>query len=129
MEIKYKFATGETKIIKVDISEQMQNEILSHGRKQHARNVMETRRHVSINEELDLCDYPLARMLERYELRNDLRTLKQAMKDLTPDQIDLIQKVFFEGMSKLDYAEMHGTTKQAINNRLNKIYARLKKHF
>ena len=130
MEIKYKFANGEKQIVKVDVSEQMENEIKQHARQQHARNVMETRKHVSLNEdELGLCDNPIAYMLERCDLRDNLKVLRKALKDLTPDQIDLIQKVFFEGMTKIEYAEINKTTKQAINNRLNKIYAKLKKHF
>lgn len=53
--------------------------------------------------------------------------LLDLMTELTDNQRALVQKVFYEGKSQTDVAAELNVTKQAIQNRLNKIYARLRK--
>ncbi|GAA2911899.1 RNA polymerase sigma factor [Vagococcus fluvialis] len=55
--------------------------------------------------------------------------LLELMEKLTDNQRWLIQKVFYEGVSQTDVAVELGITKQAVQNRLNKIYARLRNLF
>ena len=55
--------------------------------------------------------------------------LLELMEKLTDNQRWLIQKVFYEGVSQTDVAAELGITKQAVQNRLNKIYARLRNLF
>lgn len=55
--------------------------------------------------------------------------LLELMLNLKPEQQQLIQQVFYEGKTQVEIAEELGVTKQAIQNRLNKIYARLRKLF
>lgn len=55
--------------------------------------------------------------------------LLELMLNLTPEQQQLIHQVLYEGKSQVEIAEELGVTKQAIQNRLNKIYARLRKLF
>ncbi|WP_213180193.1 sigma factor-like helix-turn-helix DNA-binding protein [Enterococcus lactis] len=55
--------------------------------------------------------------------------LLELMEKLTDNQRWLIQKVFYEGVSQIDVAAELGITKQAVQNRLNKIYARLRNLF
>lgn len=55
--------------------------------------------------------------------------LLELLRELTENQRWLIQKVFYEGVSQTDVAAELGITKQAVQNRLNKIYARLRNLF
>ena len=55
--------------------------------------------------------------------------LLELMGELTDNQRWLIQKVFYEAVSQTDVAAELGITKQAVQNRLNKIYARLRNLF
>lgn len=55
--------------------------------------------------------------------------LHEAMKTLLPEQIELIQRIYFDGECAKDVAEDLGITKQALNNRLNKIYDQIRKKF
>ncbi len=56
-----------------------------------------------------------------------LSMLKTAMKKLTPNQIDFIYDRFGLQMTTLEIAERDHVSHQAINNRQNKIFKRLKK--
>lgn len=55
--------------------------------------------------------------------------LLELMGELTDNQRWLIQKVYYEAVSQTDVAAELGITKQAVQNRLNKIYARLRNLF
>lgn len=58
-----------------------------------------------------------------------LERLEELIPELTENQRWLIQKIFHEEVSQTDVAEELGITKQAVQNRLNKIYTRIKKLF
>ncbi|SJZ94276.1 RNA polymerase sigma factor, sigma-70 family [Pilibacter termitis] len=58
-----------------------------------------------------------------------IERLEEVLTKLTDNQRWLIQKIFYEKVSQTDIAAELGITKQAVQNRLNKIYARLKKLF
>lgn len=62
-------------------------------------------------------------------LREDPRIaqLLVAMDKLTPEQVDLVYAVYGEMKFGADVAREQGVTRQAINNRLKKIHARLAK--
>ena len=62
-------------------------------------------------------------------LREDPRVgqLLIAMEKLTPDQVDLIYAIYGEMKFGADVAREQGVSRQAINNRLKKIHARLAK--
>ena len=55
------------------------------------------------------------------------KTLKDALDKLLPQQRELIQKVFVEGVSVSDIAREQGVDKSAISHRLNRIYQQLQK--
>ena len=61
------------------------------------------------------------------ESREDISRLYCAMESLSPAQRELVLKVFFEKVRVADIARAEGVTEAAIRNRLQKIYARLKK--
>ena len=69
-------------------------------------------------------DEPLDMLLESKELQHALRS---AVKELQPQQQELVQRVFFNNERPSDIAKELGITKQAMNDRLNKIYAVLRK--
>ncbi|WP_051221168.1 RNA polymerase sigma factor [Eremococcus coleocola] len=55
--------------------------------------------------------------------------LNEALETLDENQRELIEKVFFEGVSQADIAREEGVSKTAIHNRLKRIYEKLKKEF
>ena len=91
---------------------------------QHA----ETRRHVSLDA-LDPQGDTLAGAedIESELLKNDYAGLYRAIDELLPQQKELLLKVFWQEVQQLSIAEDEGVSKQALNNRLNKIYAALRK--
>ncbi|MDT2554538.1 sigma factor-like helix-turn-helix DNA-binding protein [Enterococcus raffinosus] len=58
-----------------------------------------------------------------------MERLEELLPELTENQRWLIQKVFYEDIPQTEIAAEQGITKQAVQNRLNKIYARLRKLF
>lgn len=62
-------------------------------------------------------------------LREDPRIgqLLLAMEKLSPDQVDLVYAIYGEMKFGADVAREQGVSRQAINNRLKKIHARLAK--
>ncbi len=58
-----------------------------------------------------------------------MERLEELFPELTENQRWLIQKVFYEDIPQTEIAAELGITKQAVQNRLNKIYARLRKLF
>ena len=53
--------------------------------------------------------------------------LTKAIEKLQPQQKELVRKIFFQGIPPSEVAEELGITRQSVNDRLSKIYARLKK--
>ena len=62
------------------------------------------------------------------EAADEYDSLHRAIKKLLPQQQALVQKVFFQGMPQTEVAAELGITKQALQRRLSKVYAQLKKH-
>lgn len=62
-------------------------------------------------------------------LREDPRIgkLLLAMDKLTPEQVDLVYAIYGEIQFGADVAREQGVSRQAVNNRLKKIHARLAK--
>lgn len=77
---------------------------------------------------MDLLPQPRQRTFQD-ALREDPRVgqLLIAMEQLTPDQVDLIYAIYGEMKFGADVAREQGVSRQAINNRLKKIHARLAK--
>ena len=53
--------------------------------------------------------------------------LRQAMERLLPEQRELLIKVYYQNIKLNDLAKEYGVSFQAIQNRLKKIYEKLKK--
>lgn len=71
----------------------------------------------------------LIQSMNEAEHEDKLKKLKAAVQTLQPQQISLIQKVFYENRTNVDIAAEEGVTEAAIRNRLKKIYANLAKKF
>lgn len=55
--------------------------------------------------------------------------LNEAFETLDENQRELIEEVFFEGVSQADIEREEGVSKTAMHNRLKRIYEKLKKEF
>lgn len=78
----------------------------------------------------DKISNPLERMLhfiDEAEHESRLDKMQAAIKNLQPQQQELIQKVFYQKRSNVDIAAEEGVSEAAIRNRLKKILASLRK--
>jgi RNA polymerase sigma factor (sigma-70 family) len=55
--------------------------------------------------------------------------VRKAIKTLTPEQRELVYKIFYEEQDITAVAAESGVTRQAVQNRLKKIFAKLRKKF
>lgn len=69
----------------------------------------------------------LIQSMDAAEHEDKLKKLKTAIKTLQPQQVALIQKVFYENRTNVDIAAEEGVSEAAIRNRLKKIYTNLAK--
>jgi len=129
MKIKYEFATGEE--VEIEVSEEISEISVQIDKKIHNSDRRETRRQNSISD-LEERGTQFADKgddssfhIEKQEMNESLSI---AFDKLLPQQRELIKKVFFEGKTIVAVAKDLGITKQACNNRLNKIYSKLKKY-
>lgn len=90
----------------------------------------ETRRHQSLDKSLehgwDIAD-PRENVFEKVERNERNRQLYQAIATLPPQQQKLLFEVYFEYIPQVEIARREGVTKFAVNKRLSRILARLKK--
>lgn len=127
VKVRYEFITGEVSEIEVD--QDFSDLLVDFERQEYNNDHKETRRHVS----LDGMDYEGeiftsgADTENEAESREDISRLYCAMEALSSAQRELVLKVFFEKVRIVDIARAEGVTEAAVRNRLQKIYARLKK--
>ncbi|NLO46292.1 MAG: sigma-70 family RNA polymerase sigma factor [Clostridiales bacterium] len=127
MKVTYKFANGERCDIEVD--ERWSDELAELDRLEYNANQRESRRHCS----LDSMDYEGeffadgTDVLSDFLKRQDAERLSAAMDSLLPRQKELLQKVFYEGLSIAGIAREEGVNEAAIRGRLKKIYRQIKK--
>ncbi len=69
----------------------------------------------------------LIQSMDAAENEEKLKKLKATIQTLQPQQISLIQKVFYENRTNVDIAAEEGVSEAAVRNRLKKIYANLAK--
>ena len=128
VKITYHFADGH--IEELEVESEVADALKELDRQEYNNTQKETRRHTS----LSVVEYEDERfaarnadVLEKTLHRMDAETLRRALPMLTPAQQDLVRRVFFLGERATDIAKTEEVTKQAIQRRLNKIYARLRK--
>lgn len=127
MRVRYEFVNGEWSEIEVEDS--LGELLVELDRQEYNNDHRETRRHTS----LDGMDYegalfaapddPAAELV----WKEDATRLWQAMEALSPSQQELVRRVYFKRERVVDIARAEGVSEAAIRNRLNKIYAKIKK--
>ena len=128
MKITYEFVTGE--VSEVEVDERLGGMLLDLDRQQYNNDHKETRRHVS----LDGMDYEGELFVSAKDTegeavhREDMVRLFSAMETLSPDQRELVEKVYFEERKITDIAREEGVSHVAIIRRLNRIYEKLRKN-
>jgi RNA polymerase sigma factor (sigma-70 family) len=127
VKILYQFANGE--ISEIEVSDELGEILLGLDRQERNNDRRETRRHVS----LDGMDYEGgffssdSDTADQVALNMELDALRRAMDTLTPQQRDLVRKVFFDGRSIASIAREEGVTKQSVHERVQRILSRIKK--
>lgn len=69
----------------------------------------------------------IIKAIDESEYEDKIVKLKSAIQTLQPQQIVLINKVFYENQTITSVAEENGVTEAAIRHRLKKIYMKLEK--
>lgn len=128
MKIKYEFA-NET--IEIEVEEEWADIVIDLDRQEYNVNHKETRRHCSLEAyNLDDALLPSDEDVERDVIADeDKKRLYKAIAALTPDQQELVRRVYFNNERLADIAREQGVSRAALTNRMNRIIASLKKFF
>ena len=138
---KIKFLDRQGNEVSVEVNDEFAAVYVELDRQDKNNERKETRRHVSLNkkvknqdfedivEHIDLLEDKRSNIEENYIQREEIATLRDGIKSLLPEQRRLIEQVFYEERSIKSLAEEYGVSSPAIINRLNKIYAQLRKKF
>lgn len=127
-KIRYIFADGHNEEIEVSESFAAEYAELEHKEKLTERK--ETRRHQSLDKSMengfDVPD-PSADIQSEVEKNEQNLRLHMAIARLSAAQRELLEEIYFNEVSQSEIAKREGVGKTAINNRLARILARLKK--
>ena len=128
MKITYKFVTGE--VAEVEVSEEIGAVIVDLDRQEYNNDHKETRRHYSLEGKVyEGMDYAAedSGLEALFAGPTDEERLHTAIRQLSPDQQEMVQAIFFENVSVNDYAARMGVTQSAISHRLQTVKKKLKK--
>ena len=128
MKITYKFVTGE--VAEVDVSEEIGAVIVDLDRQEYNNDHKETRRHYSLEGKVyEGMDYAVedSGLEALFAGPTDEERLRTAIQQLTSDQQEMVQAIYFENVSVNDYAARMGVTQSAISHRLQTVKNKLKK--
>jgi len=127
MKITYEFLTGE--IVEVEVVDSLGEFVIGIDNDTFNSNQTESRRHKSYDYSLDQGKQFAAANKEiaaTIATNETIESLHIAYGNLLPQQRDLIRKVFYEGLSITYIACTEGVSKGAIQDRLRKIYKKIK---
>ncbi len=126
MKVSYQFVC-ET--VEVEVEEVWGEMLMDMDRREYNNQQSETRRHVSLDElNLDDTLLPSKDNVEDDILRKEeMAELVKALELLTPEQLCLVKKIYFEGLTMASVAIEEGVSKVAITNRMKKIHEKMKK--
>ena len=127
MKIKYEFAN---EAVEIEVEEKWATIVLDLDREEYNDNHRETRRHCSLDAP-NLDDTLLPSDVDVFEAVADAegkRNLYQAIDKLSPQQRELIWRIYFQGEHPADIARELGVSKTAIHNRLQRIFCQLQKN-
>ena len=128
MKITYKFVTGE--VAEVEVSEKIGAVIVDLDRQEYNNDHKETRRHYSLEGKVyEGMDYAVedSGLEALFAGPTDEERLHTAIRQLSPDQQEMVRAIFFENVSVNDYAARMGVTQSAISHRLQTVKKKLKK--
>lgn len=115
MKFTYKTATEN---ITIDVAEEWVAILQDCDRLEYNNDHAETRRHYHFEaceyegEDFAADDDPIERLLEADAAR---KTVEPALQKLTPSQRDLIDALFYKGMTAREYADSRGITEAAVS--------------
>lgn len=127
MKIKYHYA-NET--VEIDVSEEWGELLIDLDRQEHNNDHKETRRHCSLDDKLyEGAEYGAEdpALLALASGPSDEERLHAAIRQLSPDQQDMVRAIYFENISVNDYAARKGVSQSAISHRLQTVKKFLKK--
>ena len=127
MKIQYKFAT-ET--ISIDVPDDWGEILIDLDRQEYNNEHKETRRHHSLEGKVyEGMDYAVEDpdLEALFAGPTDEERLRTAIQQLTPDQQEMVQAIYFENVSVNDYAARMGVTQSAISHRLQTVKKKMKK--
>ena len=125
---RYHFSNGET--ISIDVSDDWGEILIDLDRQEYNNNHKETRRHYSLEGKVyEGMDYAAedSDLEALFAGPTDEECLRTAIQQLTPDQQEMVQAIYFENVSVNDYAARMGVTQSAISHRLQTVKKKLKK--
>ena len=128
MKITYKFVTGE--VAEVEVPEEIGAVIVDLDRLEYNNDHKETRRHYSLEGKVyEGMDYAVedSDLEALFAGPTDEERLHAAIRQLSPDQKEMVRAIYFENMSVNDYAARMGVTQSAISHRLQTVKKKLKK--
>lgn len=129
MVIRYEFAEGAT--VEIEVDDSIGEVIIEIEKQEYNKNRAETRRHNSIEkmEEEEFAQFVDQKQNVETDVETSIRNdnLYAAISQLTSEQQELVQKVYFEDQTLTQIAKQDGVSVAAISNRLKKIQNRLKK--
>lgn len=127
-KIIYQFADGTQN--EVEVSDEFYAQYQEIEKEEKNKNRAETRRHISLSQMQENGFEPA---LQESSLEDDLlkeemkKELLEAISTLTPEQQDLVYKVFYENKSTSQVAKEMGALDSSISHKLERIYKKLKK--
>lgn len=127
MKIRYSFV-NET--ISIDVPDDWGEILIDLDRQEYNNDHKETRRHYSLEGKVyEGMDYAVEDpgLESLFAGPTDEERLRTAIQQLTPDQQEMVQAIYFENVSVNDYAARMGVTQSAISHRLQTVKKKLKK--
>ena len=127
MKIQYKFV-NET--ISIDVPDDWGEILIDLDRQEYNNDHKETRRLYSLEGKVyEGMDYAVedSGLEALFAGPTDEERLRTAIQQLTPDQQEMVQAIYFENVSINDYAARMGVTQSAISHRLQTVKKKLKK--
>ena len=128
MKITYQFAKPEDKI-EIEVSDDI-GEVIVRLDKDERNSYQKLHRHSYSLEAYDSYGKRIEadEDLERdYTDKEEIEALHKAIKTLLPEQQELIRRIFFEDEKISTIAQEENVSAAAIHNRLNKIFAQIRK--
>ena len=126
MKVSYQFATES---VDVEVDEIWGEMLMDMDRREYNNHQSETRRHVSLDElNLDDTLLPSKDNVEDEILgKEELKELVGALEVMTPEQLYLVKKIYFEGVSVNSVAAELRIDQSAVSHRLRTIRKKLEK--